>query len=108
VLRADGALACARAIVTQAAALGLSVIRIAPAGADVAPQAVHEEHGVVTRWFDQHASVAAIVRPDHYVYGVAHEEAALADMLSELARRLQSTDENENNTRGKSCQHHRM
>lgn len=108
VLRADSALACARAIVTQAAALGLSVIRIAPAGADVAPQAVHEEQGVVTRWFDQHASVAAIVRPDHYVYGVAHEEAALADMLSELARRLQSTDENENNTRGKSCQHHRM
>ena len=108
VLRADSALACARAIVTQAAALGLNVIRIAPAGADVAPQAVHEEQGVVTRWFDQHASVAAIVRPDHYVYGVAHEEAALADMLSELARRLQSTDENENNTRGKSCQHHRM
>jgi len=42
---------------------------------------------------DLHARVlttrAAIVRPDHYVYGVANDTNALGKMLSELATRLQ-------------------
>ena len=30
-----------------------------------------EAEGVLAKWFEVHAVVAAIVRPDHYVYGVA-------------------------------------
>jgi len=40
-------------------------------------------------WFDHHRCRAAIVRPDHYVYGVASDAHALGQMLSELATRLQ-------------------
>jgi 3-(3-hydroxy-phenyl)propionate hydroxylase len=108
VLRADSELAHARAIDAQACELGLRLIRIAETDADAPTDTVREAHGVVARWFGQHACAAAIVRPDHYVYGVASEEGALADMLSELAHRLQSTDQDDNSTRGKSCQHHRM
>jgi 3-(3-hydroxy-phenyl)propionate hydroxylase len=44
--------------------------------------------GVVTQWFDSNTCTAAIVRPDHYVYGVARDEAALDRMLKEVAKDL--------------------
>jgi 3-(3-hydroxy-phenyl)propionate hydroxylase len=84
-LAAGHELATSRAVAAQALDAGLSVICIAAADEDAAPDAVHEERGVVRRWFDQHECAAAIVRPDHYVYGVASETSALATMLSELA-----------------------
>lgn len=30
-----------------------------------------EEDGIAAAWFERHGAVAALVRPDHYVYGVA-------------------------------------
>ena len=48
-----------------------------------------EESGIVARWFDRHDCSAAIVRPDHYVYGVAQDAPSLCAMLSELSTRLQ-------------------
>jgi 3-(3-hydroxy-phenyl)propionate hydroxylase len=69
----------------------MRVIRVGPA--DAAGQAGHddvaEEDGVVAAWFDRHGCRAAIVRPDHYVFGVANDKSALARMLSGLAKRLQ-------------------
>ena len=50
---------------------------------------VAEEDGVLESWFDRHGCRAAIVRPDHYVFGVANDKSALGKMLSELATRLQ-------------------
>ena len=35
------------------------------------PDGFEEEDGVVAAWFAQHGVSAALVRPDHYVYGVA-------------------------------------
>ncbi|MBR1154421.1 bifunctional 3-(3-hydroxy-phenyl)propionate/3-hydroxycinnamic acid hydroxylase [Bradyrhizobium sp. JYMT SZCCT0428] len=71
--------------------LGMRLIRIRPA--DTADQAGHdaftEQDGVLAAWFDRHGCRAAIVRPDHYVFGVANDESALSKMLSELAGRLQ-------------------
>jgi 3-(3-hydroxy-phenyl)propionate hydroxylase len=89
VLKAGSELATSRAIVAQALETGLQVIRIAAADEEMAPDAIREESGVVSRWFGQHECAAAIVRPDHYVYGVASELPALANVLSELAGRLQ-------------------
>lgn len=47
-----------------------------------------ELDGVLARWFARHGCCAAIVRPDHYVYGVADSAPALYDLLAGLARRL--------------------
>ena len=89
VLRGDSALAHSRAIAARAAEMDLRLIGIAAADQDAGPDLLREESGVVTSWFARHACAAAIVRPDHYVYGVAADEAALATMLSGLKARLQ-------------------
>ncbi|MGX4771652.1 bifunctional 3-(3-hydroxy-phenyl)propionate/3-hydroxycinnamic acid hydroxylase [Bradyrhizobium guangdongense] len=88
VLRADSAVAWPSAIAARAAEIGLRMITIAEADHDQQPDILREESGVVTDWFTRHACAAAIVRPDHYVYGVAADEAGLAEMLSGLEARL--------------------
>ncbi|MGM4964859.1 bifunctional 3-(3-hydroxy-phenyl)propionate/3-hydroxycinnamic acid hydroxylase MhpA [Tardiphaga sp. 1201_B9_N1_1] len=70
-----------QAIMTQ---LDIRPIRIGPAADDV----LTEEDGVLAAWFDHHDCRAAIVRPDHYVFGVASETSALDALLTDLAERL--------------------
>jgi 3-(3-hydroxy-phenyl)propionate hydroxylase len=65
----------------------LSVAAVAPAGAGV-PHALEETEGVMANWFDRHGVVAAIVRPDHYVFGTARNAAELGDLLREVDLRL--------------------
>ena len=43
-----------------------------------------EIDGVLASWFQRHAAIAAIVRPDHYVYGVAGTLQALGAQLGAL------------------------
>jgi 3-(3-hydroxy-phenyl)propionate hydroxylase len=43
-----------------------------------------EADGVLAHWFAQHQCLAAIVRPDHYVYGVANSAQSMAAQLQEL------------------------
>ncbi|MBC7770819.1 MAG: FAD-dependent monooxygenase, partial [Phycisphaerales bacterium] len=45
---------------------------------------VAECDGVVQGWFERYGCSAAIVRPDHYVYGVAGSAEALDDQLARL------------------------
>jgi 3-(3-hydroxy-phenyl)propionate hydroxylase len=47
-----------------------------------------ELDGVLARWFERHGACAALVRPDHYVYGVAADGAALYALAAGLAARL--------------------
>jgi 3-(3-hydroxy-phenyl)propionate hydroxylase len=47
-----------------------------------------ELDGVLARWFERHGCCAALVRPDHYVYGVADSAPALYDLAAGLTRRL--------------------
>ena len=49
-----------------------------------------ELEGVLQNWFTQHACTAAIVRPDHYVYGVARSEAELTQQLQELQQSIET------------------
>jgi 3-(3-hydroxy-phenyl)propionate hydroxylase len=70
-----------QAIMTQ---LDIRPIRIGPAADDV----LTEEDGVLAAWFDRHDCRAAIVRPDHYVFGVASETSALGALFTDLAERL--------------------
>ena len=39
-------------------------------------------------WFERHGCMAAVVRPDHYVYGVAADEAALDRQLADVSKEL--------------------
>jgi 3-(3-hydroxy-phenyl)propionate hydroxylase len=73
------------------ARIGMRLIRIrsAHAAGQAGQDAVAEEDGILGAWFDRHGCRAAIVRPDHYVFGVANDKSALGNMLSELAARLQ-------------------
>ncbi|MGA7807053.1 bifunctional 3-(3-hydroxy-phenyl)propionate/3-hydroxycinnamic acid hydroxylase [Bradyrhizobium sp.] len=73
---------------SQARALGLRMIRIGIADS-AAEGTVREEDGVVARWFGRHECAAAIVRPDHYVFGVSTDAQSTAALLSELFSRLQ-------------------
>lgn len=52
------------------------------------PAALAERDGVLAAWFDRQACAAAIVRPDHYVYGVVVDPQDAGPMLASLQRRL--------------------
>ncbi|MEO7640804.1 MAG: FAD-dependent monooxygenase, partial [Ramlibacter sp.] len=65
-----------------AQALDLSTVQI-----DAPPWP--ETEGVAARWFDQQECVAALVRPDHYVFGVAAKMNDIALLLASAARQLQ-------------------
>ncbi|MFM9927257.1 bifunctional 3-(3-hydroxy-phenyl)propionate/3-hydroxycinnamic acid hydroxylase [Variovorax sp. H27-G14] len=47
-----------------------------------------ESDGIVARWFAQHACSAALVRPDHIVYGVAQDAAQTTALLQRACRSL--------------------
>ncbi len=68
---------------------GLVVAAIAPEGEDAAdPSVLREKDGVLSAWFDRHGVVAALVRPDHYVFGGAKDTDAIGQQLSDLRKRL--------------------
>ena len=50
--------------------------------------ALSDTGGVYTRWFDDTRAVAAIVRPDSYVYGLATDGPALGALLTQLTETL--------------------
>jgi 3-(3-hydroxy-phenyl)propionate hydroxylase len=89
VLDGGSGLAAAPAIDDQAREPGMRVIRIGAAQSAVTEGTMAEQDGVVARWFDRHQCAVAIVRPDHYVFGVASDAPSLSAMMSELASRLQ-------------------
>ncbi len=41
------------------------------------PGALTERDGILAAWFDRHAVTAALIRPDHYVYGVGTLDAPI-------------------------------
>lgn len=58
----------------------------APSVPDALP--LREEQGVLAAWFARHACVAALVRPDHVVYGVADSTQAIAALLAHACRQM--------------------
>jgi len=53
------------------------------AGLDVSVRASAEAEGVVAAWMRRHACHAALLRPDHYVFGTAASAAGLDDLLAQ-------------------------
>lgn len=62
----------------RAARLGVTPMRFA---ADVRGGALVERDGVLRDWFARAGACVALVRPDHYVFGVAGSPAAAAGLL---------------------------
>lgn len=52
------------------------------------PGRVAEADGVMAQWFRAHQCRAALVRPDHYVFGTAHDAYSLRALLREAASAL--------------------
>ncbi|PIT03228.1 FAD-binding monooxygenase [Bradyrhizobium nitroreducens] len=65
----------------------LPAATIAPADSGQ-PGTLKEADGVLAGWFDRHGVVAAIVRPDHYVFGTARNADELDRLLREVSSRL--------------------
>jgi 3-(3-hydroxy-phenyl)propionate hydroxylase len=70
-----------------AACPDLSAAAIVPAGFGMR-DALEETDDVLANWFDGHGVTAAIVRPDHYVFGTARNASELANLLREINSRL--------------------
>jgi 3-(3-hydroxy-phenyl)propionate hydroxylase len=50
-----------------------------------------EADGLLAQWFATHNTAAAIVRPDHYVYGVCQNAHDLSEQLGRLGALLATT-----------------
>ena len=61
-------------------ALALKMMHIGTAAG-----ALQERDGVLADWFKRHRCVAALVRPDHYVYGTAQRLEDIAPLLDSAA-----------------------
>jgi 3-(3-hydroxy-phenyl)propionate hydroxylase len=70
---------------------GINVLRIGPRGE-------REAHGVVAAWLRHHQCHAALLRPDHHVFGVAADRIELNALLAEHAALLHGTQHNEPET----------
>ncbi|SCB29515.1 bifunctional 3-(3-hydroxy-phenyl)propionate/3-hydroxycinnamic acid hydroxylase [Rhizobium hainanense] len=68
---------------------GIVVKAVVPKDADaIDPSALREKDGVLSAWFDRHGAVAALVRPDHYVFGAARSVEVLRQQIADLSTRL--------------------
>lgn len=47
-----------------------------------------ETEGVLAGWFEKNACSAALLRPDHYVYGIARSPSELDRQLESMAAAL--------------------
>jgi len=75
-----------RGDVAAPAVPGLTALRIGGPGG--LPGGMEERDGVLAAWFARHGAAAAIVRPDHYVFGAAADGAGLDGLLADLRARL--------------------
>ncbi|WP_145321239.1 MULTISPECIES: bifunctional 3-(3-hydroxy-phenyl)propionate/3-hydroxycinnamic acid hydroxylase [unclassified Rhizobium] len=68
---------------------GIVVKAVVPQGDNAAdPAALRERDGVLSAWFERHEAIAALVRPDHYVFGAAGNLEALRQQIADLRARL--------------------
>ncbi|UJW29890.1 bifunctional 3-(3-hydroxy-phenyl)propionate/3-hydroxycinnamic acid hydroxylase [Saccharothrix sp. AJ9571] len=71
------------------AAVGTHLVRVVPAGTtDLGEHDVVDAEGTYLPYLAKMNAVAALVRPDFYLFGVARDEAELREMVDDFARRL--------------------
>ncbi|MBB4008458.1 bifunctional 3-(3-hydroxy-phenyl)propionate/3-hydroxycinnamic acid hydroxylase MhpA [Allorhizobium taibaishanense] len=67
---------------------GVAVHVIAAPNSAAEEAALVEKDGVLSAWFDRHGCIAAIVRPDHYVFAGAADMTDLESQLADLRTRI--------------------
>jgi 3-(3-hydroxy-phenyl)propionate hydroxylase len=55
---------------------------------DLSKPGAQETQGVVRNWLQQRNCHAALVRPDHYVFGTAADSSQLTQLIAELKSTL--------------------
>jgi 3-(3-hydroxy-phenyl)propionate hydroxylase len=77
------------AIIAKAGELGATLVIMADSGSSAADSAdLHECDGLVRTWLQRHEAIAALVRPDNYVFGVASDISALLELADEWTEAL--------------------
>ena len=76
------------AVELGSAATGLTSVKVVAIGS----HGCEDADGITHNWFARHACSAAIVRPDHYVYGVAASPDQLSSQLQTLQKLLYQGD----------------
>ena len=71
-----------------AAALGAQLLCIDGAAASQGIASLAEADGVLAGWFERHACEAALVRPDHLVYGVARSAGDIESLVRRACQQL--------------------
>lgn len=66
----------------RAARLGVTPVRFGKGG-------LGERDGVLKDWFARHGARAALVRPDHYTFGIAADAASAVQLVDDYASALQ-------------------
>lgn len=69
-------------------ALDACVVSVGQAAVPTGVHRLLETQGVLAQWFADHACEAAVVRPDHVVYGVATQTTDVADLLARLVHQV--------------------
>ena len=77
-----------RALRNPVAALGAQVLCIDAAAAAHGVAVMAEADGILSAWFDRHRCEAALVRPDHLVYGVARTCGDIGELVRRACTRL--------------------
>ncbi|WP_053187563.1 bifunctional 3-(3-hydroxy-phenyl)propionate/3-hydroxycinnamic acid hydroxylase [Pseudomonas thivervalensis] len=85
------------AVRASAAQINLRIVRVANRVGNTVPSVEREccfieRDGVVSAWFARHNCVAALVRPDHYVFGVVQDGERLPALFDEIVNRLRSDE----------------
>jgi 3-(3-hydroxy-phenyl)propionate hydroxylase len=77
-----------RALEKPAASLGAQMLCIDAATTAPGVMKLAEADGILAAWFERHACEAALVRPDHLVYGVARTLEDAAALMQRASRDL--------------------
>jgi 3-(3-hydroxy-phenyl)propionate hydroxylase len=78
--------AALRALETSAASLGAQLLCIDAATTVPGVVKLAEADGILAAWFERHGCEAALVRPDHLVYGVARSVKDAAVLMQRASR----------------------
>ena len=67
--------------------IGVRLVHVLPAGSSPGP-GVADTDNVYLPYLARHAALAALVRPDYYLFGMARNRADLAALIGDLCRQL--------------------